>query len=424
MEHGLGSFLYSRDFRPHPTAAREPVKVEPPATRYNRGTVPLTCYLDAFSGISGDMLVGALADAGADQNTIAGAIASLEIGATVSFEKVKRCGIAATKYHVEAGDQQSHRHLSHIVKLIEKANLSERAKHDAVAVFQRLGEAEATVHQVPIEKVHFHEVGAADSSADIVGACVAFDQLAVSTIVCSPVNVGSGTVDTEHGVLPVPAPATALLLANAPVYSRGPAVELTTPTGAAVASRLAKSFGVLPPMKLSRTGYGAGGHDFPEHANVLRVILGESTEIEEALNVAIIEANIDDLNPQVLGYATERLLANGALDVTLQPLLMKKDRPANLLRVIARPEHREKLAQVVFDETSTLGLRIYSAERRVQSRTWTEVDTPYGKVRVKVSGEGNYAPEYEDCRRLALESGVALKHIIAEANYAYLNKSR
>jgi uncharacterized protein (TIGR00299 family) protein len=370
------------------------------------------------------MLVGALADAGADQSAIVTAIASLEIGATVRFERVKRCGIGATKYHVEAHNQQSHRHLSHIVKLIEKADLSERTKRDAVAVFQRLGEAEAAVHQVPIERVHFHEVGAADSIADIVGACVAFDQLNIATIICSPINVGSGTVKTEHGVLPVPAPATALLLVNRPVYSRGPAVELTTPTGAAVASRLAESFGVMPAMKLICTGYGAGGHDFAEHANVLRAILGERTEAEEALNVAVIEANIDDLNPQILGYATERLLAEGALDVTVQPLLMKKDRPGNLLRVIARPEHREKLAQIIFDETSTLGLRIYAAERRVQARSWTEVETPHGKVRVKVSGEGNYAPEFEDCRRLAMASGVALKHIIAEANYAYLNRSR
>jgi uncharacterized protein (TIGR00299 family) protein len=386
--------------------------------------VPLTCYLDAFSGISGDMLVGALADAGADQNTIVAAIASLEIGATVSFERVKRCGIAATKYHVDVHGQQAHRHLSHIVKIIGTANLSERARHDAIAVFQRLGEAEATVHQMPIEKVHFHEVGASDSIADIVGACVAFDQLNIATIVCSPINVGSGTVKTEHGILPVPAPATALLLVNAPVYARGPALELTTPTGAAVASRLAERFGVMPAMKLIRTGYGAGGHDFAEHANVLRAVVGERTDADEALNVAIIEANIDDLNPQILGYATERLLAEGALDVTVQPLLMKKDRPGNLLRVIARPEHREKLAQIVFAETSTLGIRMYEAERRVQTRSWTEVETPYGKVRVKVSGEGNYAPEYEDCRRLARESGVALKHIIAEANYAYLKTSR
>src|ERR1022692_1066036 len=246
--------------------------------------MPLLAYLDAFSGISGDMLVGALADAGADTKAIGDAIRSLEIGATVSFERVRRCGIGATRYHVEAGEQRAHRHLAHIVKIIEKAGLPERAARNAVAIFQRLGEAEAAVHQVPIEKVHFHEVGAADSIADIVGACVAFDQLGIGTIICSPVNVGSGTVNTEHGILPVPAPATALLLVSVPVYSRGPAVELTTPTGAAGARRLAELFRAVPPTQLIRTGYGAGGYDFAEHANVLRAVLGERTEVDEALN--------------------------------------------------------------------------------------------------------------------------------------------
>ena len=208
------------------------------------------------------MLVGALADAGADQNAITAAIASLGADAEVSFEKVKRCGIGATKYHVHAHHAHAHRHLSHIVKLIEQADLAGRARDNAIAVFRRLGEAEAEVHQVGIEQVHFHEVGAVDSIADIVGACVAFDLLGVETVVCSPVNVGSGTVKTEHGMLPVPAPATARLLVNAPVYSRGPSVELTTPTGAAVATTLARSFGVLPSMTIRRTGYGAGDQEF------------------------------------------------------------------------------------------------------------------------------------------------------------------
>ncbi len=370
------------------------------------------------------MLVGALADAGADQTAIVTAIASLDAGASVSFEKVKRAGIAATKYRVAVEETKTHRHLHHIVKMIEAAGLAPRAGRNAIAVFRKLGEAEAAVHDVPLERVHFHEVGAADSIADIVGACVAFDLLGVETIVSSPLNVGSGTVKTEHGLLPVPAPATARLLSGAPVYSRGPALELTTPTGAAVAVTLAASFGVLPPVKIVRTGYGAGDHDFDEHANVLRVILGEPTGAEEATTVAVIEANIDDQNPQVLAYAAERLMDAGALDVTLQAVVMKKGRPGTLLRVIAKTEQREALAQLVFAETSTLGLRIYTAERRVQARSFTEVQTPHGAVRIKVSGEGDYAPEYEDCRKLALESGVALKHIIAEANYAYLNQSK
>jgi pyridinium-3,5-bisthiocarboxylic acid mononucleotide nickel chelatase len=386
--------------------------------------VALTCYLDAFSGISGDMTVGALADAGAGRDAIAAAIHSLQAGAAVSFESVKRQGIGATKFRVTVEETKKHRHLSHIVKMIEAAEISPRARRDAIAIFQRLGEAEAKTHQVPIEKVHFHEVGAADSIADIVGAAVAFDSLGVDEIFCSAINVGSGAVDTEHGVLPVPAPATARLLENAPVYARGPAMELTTPTGAAIAATLAKSFGALPPLKIVRTGYGAGDCDFPGQANVLRVILGEATVASEAQTVSVIEANIDDSNPQVLAYASERLMEAGALDVTLQAIVMKKGRPGTLLRAIARPEEREALAQLIFQETSTLGLRFYSAERRVQSRTWAEVATPYGRVRVKVSGDGAYAPEYEDCRKLALESGIPLKQVIAEANFAYLNLSR
>ena len=386
--------------------------------------MPLTCYLDAFSGIAGDMLVGELADAGADQNAIIAAINSLQAGAVVSFEKVKRNGIGATKYHVAVEESHVHRHLSHIVKLIEKAAIPSRARDNAIAIFRRLGQAEAEVHQVSIEKVHFHEVGASDSIADIVGVCVALDLLDVETVLCSPLNVGSGTVKTEHGILPVPAPATARLLMDVPIYARGPALELTTPTGAAVAVTLSQRFGVLPAMKVARTGYGAGNYDFAEHANVLRVILGEPSGADEALTVSVLEANIDDLNPQVLAYATERLWEFGALDVSLQSLVMKKGRPGHLLRVIAKPEHREAIAQIIFSETSTLGLRIHTAERRVQARTCKEVETQYGKVRVKVTNEGYYAPEYEDCRKLALASGVALKHIIAEANFAYLNLTK
>ena len=384
----------------------------------------MLCYLDVFSGISGDMLVGALADAGADQAAIVDAIASLETGAVLSFERVKRCGIAATKFHVDVQEAHAHRHLSHILKMIEKAALPERAKQNAAAVFQRLAEAEAAVHQVPVEHVHFHEVGAADSIADIVGACVAFELLGVTSIVSAPLNVGSGTASTAHGLLPVPAPATAALLRGKPVYSDGPAVELTTPTGAALAVTLAREFGALPPLKIAATGYGAGGYDFPDRANVLRVILGEETGAAEATTITVLEANIDDLSPQILAYAMDRLFEKGALDVTLQPIEMKKGRPGTLLRVLARPEDREAMVETIFAETSTLGLRTYTAERRVQARHWVDVETPHGKVRMKVSGEGAYAPEYEDCRRIAQESGVPLKDVIAEANFAYLKNSR
>ncbi len=378
------------------------------------------CYLDAFSGISGDMTVGALIDAGADREALVSALDSLATGAKFEVEKTKRRGIAASKFHVRAGETKNHRHLHHILDMIAKSAIAERAKQNASAVFQRLGEAEAKVHDIPLEKVHFHEVGAVDSICDIVGACVGFDLLNVGAIYCSPLNVGSGTVKTEHGVLPVPAPATAELLAGRPVYARGPAVELTTPTGAAIVTTLAVEFGAMPPLCIASTGYGAGDKDFPEHANVLRVIVGETSGAEESTTVSVLEANIDDSSPQVLGYAMERLLETGALDVTLESVLMKKNRPGTLVRVIARPEDREALAQILFAETTTLGLRTYSAERRVKARHIVEVETPHGKVRMKIADGGSFAPEYEDCRKLALASGVPLKQILAEANFAYL----
>jgi uncharacterized protein (TIGR00299 family) protein len=381
------------------------------------------CYLDAFSGISGDMLVGALADAGAPAEALAESLAALGTGATFTFEKTRRCGIGATKFGVAAPHEHSHRHLSHLLEMIERADLAARVKQNASAVFRRLGEAEARVHHVAIERVHFHEVGAVDSICDIVGACLGFELLGVEEIHCSALNLGSGTVKMEHGVLPVPAPATAALVEGTPVYARGPEVELTTPTGAALATTLAARFGAMPAMRIAAAGYGAGGHDFAEQPNVLRALIGEKTGASEATMVAVIEAHIDDSSPEVLGYALERLLEAGALDAVLAPLTMKKGRPGVLLRVIARPQDQETLAQLVFAETSTLGLRICPAERRVEERHTVEVETPHGKVRVKVSTQGHYAPEYEDCRRLAIETRTPLKDIIAEANLAYLRTS-
>ena len=382
------------------------------------------CYLDAFSGISGDMTVGALVDAGADRAALTRMLDSFDTGASFRFEKTTRRGIAATKFHVDTSESAHHRHLPDILDLIASSELSARAKENSSAVFQQLGEAEAKVHGIPIGQIHFHEVGAVDSICDIAGACAAFDLLGVEIIHCSALNVGSGTAQTEHGVLPVPAPATAELLSGKPIYARGPRVELTTPTGAAIASTLALDFGALPPMRITTIGYGAGSKDFAEHANVLRVLIGESSGAEESTTVSVLEANIDDASPQLLGYAMERLLEAGALDVTLEALLMKKNRPGTLLRVIAKPEDREVFANLVFSETTTLGLRIYSAERRVKARRMAEVDTPHGKVRIKVSEDGSFAPEYEDCRKLARESSTPLKEILAEANLAYLKKNR
>jgi uncharacterized protein (TIGR00299 family) protein len=380
-------------------------------------------YLDAFSGISGDMTVGALLDAGAPAEPLLAALRALPTGARYEVEKTVRRGIAASKFrvHVE-GAPARHRHLHHILEMIDAAPLPARAKQNAARVFQCLGEAEAAVHGVEIRKVHFHEVGAADSIADIVGACLALDLLEIDEIHVSPVNVGSGTVETEHGTLPVPAPATARLLEGKPIYARGPELELTTPTGAAIAAALAAGFGPLPPMRLASIGHGAGDRDFKQHANVLRVLIGERAAAAEATVVSVIEANIDDSSPQVLGYALEKLMEAGALDASLSPLQMKKNRPGSLLRVIARPEDQERLAQVVFAETSTLGLRIYTAERRVEERAVVTVETPWGPVRGKRTAQGGFAPEYEDCREIAARTGTPLPRVLAAATAAFLKQ--
>ena len=382
------------------------------------------CYLDAFSGISGDMTVGALIDAGIAANDVIDALRGLNIEADFRIEKTWRRGVAASKFHVYAKETKSHRHLHHILDLIERSSLSKRAKQNASAVFCRLGEAEARVHGVPIEKVHFHEVGAIDSIADIAGAAIAFDLLGVDEIHCSAINTGSGTVKTEHGILPVPAPATAALLEGKPIYARGPAMELTTPTGAAIVATLAKSFGPAPAMHLKSIGYGAGDRDLTEQPNVLRVLTGESSRASESTLVSVIEANIDDSSPQILGYTLERLMEAGALDASLSPIQMKKNRPGSLLRVVARPEDQERLAQIIFAETSTLGLRIQSAERRVEERSIVEVETAFGKIKIKVSGHGTFAPEYEDCRAIAQVTGTPLREVIAAANEAYRNSGK
>jgi uncharacterized protein (TIGR00299 family) protein len=400
-------------------AGRWPGKLKSTAIRMK------ICYFDAFSGISGDMTVGALLDAGADWTALEAALRSLDLGASFRVEKTKRKGIAASKFTVESTDQAKHRHLPHIEKIILAGELSTKAQANTLAVFRRLGEAEARSHDVPLEKVHFHEVGAIDSICDIAGACVALDLLGVEEIYSSRVNVGSGTVNTAHGVLPVPTPATAELLKEKPVYSAGPETELTTPTGAAILATLASHFGVLPPVRVTSQGFGAGDKDFTSQANVLRVLIGERIDASESTTVVIIEANIDDCTPQVLGYTMERLFSAGALDVSLVPVYMKKNRPGTLIRIVAAPEMTERFVEILFAETSTLGLRIHQSERRVLARNSTEVMTSFGPVRVKHSPNGHFAPEYEDCRSLAAEKGVPLRSVFAEAEQAFraLHKS-
>jgi len=372
------------------------------------------CHFDPFSGISGDMTVGALLDAGADRDALFSALTSLGTDATFRVEPVKRKGIGASKFYVDGGFQKNHRHLPEIQRMIGSSEMSAQAKEWALLIFDHLAVAESSVHRVPLEKVHFHEVGAVDSICDIAGAAIALDLLGVEGVTSSAINTGSGTVKADHGVMPVPAPATARLLEGKPVYARGPETELTTPTGAAILSALAREYGPMPAATILKSGYGAGDKDFPQHANVLRVVLAETTGARESTRVSILESNIDDATPEVLGYTLERLFELGALDVSYQPLQMKKNRPGTLLRVIARPEDQEALAAAIFAETSTLGLRVLHAERRVRARESKEVDLGYGKVRMKVTDNGA-SPEYDDCRTLARSTGKPLRQVMADA---------
>jgi hypothetical protein len=383
------------------------------------------CYLECFSGISGDMLLGALVDAGADADTLRQEIAKLGIeGIEVHFERCSRSNIGATNLTVKVAHDHSHRSLSKIEQIITASPLAAEVKDRAIRIFRRLGEVEAAIHQVPVEKVHFHEVGAWDSIVDIVGACIGLHLLGIEKIYCSPLNLGSGTVKAAHGVMPVPAPATAALVQGLPTYSEGPAVELTTPTGAAIVATLASEFGPMPPMRISAAGYGAGDHDFKDRPNLLRILIGELSGAAEASEVFVIEANVDDMSPQLAGYVRERLLDAGALDVTMVPVYMKKDRPGFMLSVLAKVEDRDRLGDLLFAETTTIGLRMYAAQRRVLERSWREVNTVHGPVRIKVASENgvvrNAAPEYDDCRRIALEKGVPLKDVVQQANFEFL----
>jgi uncharacterized protein (TIGR00299 family) protein len=397
-------------------------------------------YLDCASGISGDMLLGALASAGASQEELSAIPAALGLqNVTLTFEAVKRGGIAATKAHVNidkpAGESKagvrldgagghSHRHLSGIVKMINNSTLPDAVKEDSLRVFQRLGEAEAAIHAMPIEKVHFHEVGAEDSIVDIVGGCLGLRSLGIERIVCSPLDVGSGTVDTAHGRLPVPAPATARLLAGAPVYSSGIEAEMVTPTGAAMVATLAAGYGKMPPMTLTADGYGAGTRDFKDRPNVLRILIGNDAATNDS--VTVLEANFDDMNPQIAGFVAAKALDMGALDCFFTAVQMKKGRPGTLMTILAKPVDAERLTRMLFSETSTLGVRSHVAERRTLDRRHETVSTKWGEVRVKIGASGgeemHFAPEYEDCLKLAEQHGVPLKQVLQEASAAYLQK--
>jgi uncharacterized protein (TIGR00299 family) protein len=401
-------------------------------------------YIDASSGISGDMTVGALLDLGGDQRVLQEGLASLSLsGYALSARKVSRAGIQATKFDVvldgtadEPGHHSEshgaghhpHRSFAEIRNMIESSPLSAWVRDKSVSAFSKLAQAEGTVHNEPPEAVHFHEVGAVDSIIDIVGCMILMELLMPAHIVCSPVNLGRGRVECRHGIYPVPAPAVEHLLCGVPTFSNRVEGELTTPTGAALLATLAESYGPRPLMSVLRAGYGAGARDTPGSANVLRLTLAEEERASahaEPGDVIVIEAAIDDMSPQVWGYFQERALAAGALDVYAVPALMKKNRPGHVLTLLCEDAHLDDMARLIFAETTTIGLRYTTARRRTLDRRIVQVQTEHGTVSIKVAAlDGkpvNFVPEFEDCRRLAAEKGVPLKDVIAAANRAYLN---
>jgi uncharacterized protein (TIGR00299 family) protein len=437
------------------------------ARKVRTRTIMRIAYLDCFSGISGDMFLGALVDAGVSPKVLEDTVTALDIGARIEVSRVERGGISAAKVDVyshgekdlpreviweQGGHEHSHgqkrkdanrghrhhenihhahgRSLSAIRATIEKAAISPTAKATATRVFEAMGAVEAEIHNTSIEKVHFHEVGAVDAMVDIVCGAVGADALGVGEWVCSPLNVGGGTVKCAHGTLPVPAPATLKLLQDAPVFSSGPQVELVTPTGAALVKTLASRFGSVPPMKIERSGYGAGSRNFADHPNVFRLIIGEAaTALSTSSDtVTVLEANLDDLSPQVLAYAMERLLEAGALDVFSAPVQMKKNRPGALLTVLTKPEDSDRMVKMIFAETTTLGIRRRDECRHTLARRWENVQTEWGTVRIKIASMNgsvaNYAPEYEDCRALAESHHVPLRTVMQEAVRLYSERGR
>ena len=388
------------------------------------------------------MVLGALLDAGLPLEELRRALGSLAIdGASVSAARVLRAGVSATKFIVEdkttgghshahdhAHDhahEHGHRSLADINKLIESSALSAKAQARAKALFLRLGEAEAAIHQIPVEKIHLHEVGALDSIIDIVGAVFALEWFAADRIVSSPLNVGGGMVNSAHGLFPVPAPATVKLLAGVPVYSSGVQSELVTPTGALLVTGYATSFGPTPAMTVDRVGYGAGDRDLPSTPNVLRVLIGETSDRASTERIVVLECEIDDMNPQIFGPVMDQLYAAGALEVYFASVQMKKNRPGTLLTILARPEQREAFTSIVFRETTTIGVRYHEVTRERLEREIVAIQTPFGSVRFKIARLGgeimNAAPEFDDCLRIAAERALPVKDVQAIATKAYLD---
>lgn len=383
-----------------------------------------TLYFDCFAGASGDMILGAMVAAGVDPTFLREQLSLLRVeGFSVDFETVTRSGLSATYARVATKHEHKHRHLSQIRQIIEESGLSEPVKKRSVQVFSRLGQAEAHVHNEPIEHVHFHEVGALDAIVDVVGAAICFDYLKIDRFVCSPLHVGSGMVQIAHGRFPIPPPAVAELLKGVPFYATDIKGELLTPTGAAIITTVCNEYGPIPQMTTESTGYGAGTREYEDFPNVLRVFLGV-TQSESATDERLwmIETNLDDLSPQIIGHVMDRVLELGALDCFFTAVQMKKNRPGVLLSVLCEREQKEAMMKLLFMETTTLGIRSYEVGRRALQRSVFQVETQYGPIDVKVAHlDGrvvNEMPEFEQCRQAAAKANVPLKAVEEAARVA------
>jgi pyridinium-3,5-bisthiocarboxylic acid mononucleotide nickel chelatase len=388
-----------------------------------------TLYFDSFAGASGDMILGALVDAGVDQNALAQQLSLLNVvGFELRFEKVKRAGLSATHAVVTIQPEHAHRHLSDILKIINNSSLNAAVKERASKIFTRLAQAEARVHNEPVEDVHFHEVGALDAIVDVVGAAICFDLLGIDQFICSPLHVGSGVVDMAHGRFPVPPPAVAELLKGVPFYSTDIKGELLTPTGAAIITTISKQYGSVPAIEVAQIGYGAGTREYESFPNVLRVLVGttESELVSERL--LIIETNIDDVSPQIVGHVMDRAFELGALDCYLTAVQMKKNRPGVLLSVLCDAVTKDSIMQLLFRETTTLGVRSYEVDRRALARSIVRVETQYGLIDVKVAQLNgqvvNEMPEFDQCRAAATRAGVPVKIVEDAVRVALANSKK
>ena len=385
-----------------------------------------TLYFDCFAGASGDMILGALVDAGVEPRTLIEQLQSLGVaGWKIEFAKVDRSGISATYARVQTAHEHAHRHLSDILKIIYQSQLKQTVKDRAALIFSRLAEAESRVHNQPVEKIHFHEVGAIDAILDVCGAAIGFDLLNIDAFISSPLRVGFGMAEMAHGRFPIPPPAVAELLKGKPIYAGETEGEFVTPTGAAIITSVCERFENVPAMKIEATGYGAGTRNPKGFPNALRVLVGETVQDfagDETL--LMIETNIDDMSPQLFGYVIDRALELGALDCYLTQTQMKKNRPGSLISILCRPHDREKFLQLLFAETTTIGARSYEVQRRALARETVAVQTQFGPIDVKVvhtNGAVKAMPEFEQCRAAATAANVPLREVQEAAQRAYIS---